>query len=149
MNKCERCGREFRTVQELRGHQTIEYIRLDLHRGWTWAWTLLSSHFIAIVGAIIGGAIGSYPAVFCGWAFFSCAAVLAVIGGVIGGGVGYAVQHLLLFRREMHPRGEDSAGDENFPARACLIGCLSLLGLGFLGVVGSLIFWLVGVAVSG
>jgi len=141
MNKCERCGREFRTIQELHGHQRIEdigrvlgLVLMDLHRAWTWAWTLLSSHFIAIVGAIIGGVIGTYPAGVCGFFFIICGPVLGVIGGVVGGLIGGAIHHLL-FRRT-----QDSAG------RSFLSGCLSLLGLGFLGLLGSLIsliFWLV------
>jgi len=69
--ECERCAREIRTVQELRGHQTIEspafgFTGEDLYRGWT----LSSSHSIAIIGAIIGGGIGGYLGIFCVWFLF-------------------------------------------------------------------------------
>jgi len=85
----------------------------------------------AIVGAIIGGTIASYPAWYCYWMIIIiCGPVFAVIGGVFGGVFGGTMGsaiNLLLFR-----------GDEGWEH---LIGCLSLLGLGFLGLIGALIFW--------
>lgn len=88
-------------------------------------WSLLASYFIASIGAIIGGGIGTYLALFCWILFLPCSAVLGVIGGVVGGLIGGAIHHLL-FRRGMHPSG-----------------CLGFLGLGFLGLVVSLIVWVV------
>ena len=136
MNKCERCSREFRTIQELRGHQQREDIGLDLHR----AWTFLSSHFIAIAGAIIGGTIGLYSGIYCGYLLFYCGIIGGSVGGVIGGAIGNAIDRLLfrilrlLFRQRVDPSGEDRAG----------CGCLGFLGIGFLGAVaGFFSLWII------
>ena len=139
MNICERCAREFRTVQELRGHQHVAHFGQGASQpGLQWL-----QFCFAIVGAVIGGAIGTFPAVFCGYGLISCSLVVGVIGGVGGGLIGDAI-HRLLFRRGVH---RDDTQPRSASERVAGRSCLSLLGLGFSGLIGSLIFWLVMAAV--
>ncbi len=61
MNKCEGCGREFRTIQELHGHQRIE----DIGRVLGLVLMDVVVPTLGIVGAIVGGTILGSLGVLC------------------------------------------------------------------------------------